>query len=151
MGRNFGQNRLKLAVSFFFRSILRQSLYSEFNYLAKCLLSKDICNRTCLGLSLKKQRMNTRRIERIRWLESSSGKMPKRPKPFENKGKYKTRRPGETGCFFQIGGGGGNRTRVRRFKTKGIYMLSLFFRIRSQKAKNKQNLLSTVLLRVSML
>ena len=59
----------------------------------KYLLSKDIYNRTCFGLSLRKQRIpaqtenNIRRIERIRWLESGSGKMSKQPKPFEYKGK----------------------------------------------------------------
>jgi len=37
------------------------------------------------------QRTNVGRMERIRWLERGSGKMSKRPKPFEYKGKKKTR------------------------------------------------------------
>lgn len=44
---------------------------------------------------LPKQGMNTGRIESIRWLERGSGKMSKRPNPFECKGKKKTRRPRE--------------------------------------------------------
>jgi hypothetical protein len=37
--------------------------------------------------------MNVGRMERIRWLERGSGKMSKQPKPFEYKGKKKTRLP----------------------------------------------------------
>jgi len=37
--------------------------------------------------------MNVGRMERIRWLERGSGKISKRPKPFEYKGKKKTRHP----------------------------------------------------------
>jgi hypothetical protein len=40
--------------------------------------------------------MNVGRMERIRWLERGSGKMSKRPKPFEYKGKKKTRLPRES-------------------------------------------------------
>jgi hypothetical protein len=43
-----------------------------------------------------KQRMNVGRMERIGWLERGSGKMSKRPKPFEYKGKKKTRLPRES-------------------------------------------------------
>jgi len=43
-----------------------------------------------------KQRMNVGRMERIGWLERGSGKMSKRPKPFEYKGKKKTRHPRES-------------------------------------------------------
>lgn len=43
-----------------------------------------------------KQRMNVGRMERIGWLERCSGKMSKRPKPFEYKGKKKTRLPRES-------------------------------------------------------
>jgi len=40
--------------------------------------------------------MNVGRMERIGWLERGSGKMSKRPKPFEYKGKKKTRHPRES-------------------------------------------------------
>jgi len=40
--------------------------------------------------------MNVGRMERIWWLERGSGKMSKRPKPFEYKGKKKTRHPRES-------------------------------------------------------
>jgi len=43
-----------------------------------------------------KQRMNVGRMERIWWLERGFGKMSKRPKPFEYKGKKKTRLPRES-------------------------------------------------------
>jgi len=40
--------------------------------------------------------MNVGRMERIGWLERGSGKMSKSPKPFEYKGKKKTRHPRES-------------------------------------------------------
>ena len=40
--------------------------------------------------------MNVGRMERIWWLERGFGKMSKRPKPFEYKGKKKTRLPRES-------------------------------------------------------
>jgi hypothetical protein len=40
--------------------------------------------------------MNVGRMERIWWLERGSGKMSKRPNPFEYKGKKKTRHPRES-------------------------------------------------------
>jgi hypothetical protein len=40
--------------------------------------------------------MNVGRMERIGWLERGSGKMSKRSKPFEYKGKKKTRHPRES-------------------------------------------------------
>jgi len=56
--------------------------------------------------------MNVGRMERIGWLERGSGKMSKRPKPFEYKGKRKPVFPenhsGETGLSFLNGGGGGS-------------------------------------------
>ena len=59
-----------------------------------------------------KQRMNVGRMERIGWLERGFGKMSKRAKPFEYKGKKKPVHPenhsGETGYHHKFGGGGGN-------------------------------------------
>lgn len=62
-----------------------------------------------------KQRMNVGRMERIWWLERGSGKMSKRPKPFEYKGKKKTRHPRES--FWRDG--------LSFFKWGGDYLTSL--------------------------
>ncbi len=70
-------------------------------------------------------------MERIRWLEREPGKMSKRPKPFEDKGKKKTRLPKESfwrdGLSFFYGGGAGNRTPVRNYSAASFYMLSHCF------------------------
>ena len=76
------------------------------------IVIKGICNRTCFGLSLRKQRIpaqtenNIRIIERIRWLESGSEKMSRQSNPFEYKGKRKPVYPeffsNEAGCLFLL-------------------------------------------------
>lgn len=54
--------------------------------------------------------------------------MSKRPKPFEDKGKKKTRLPKESfwrdGLSFFYGGGAGNRTPVRNYSASSVYMRS---------------------------
>lgn len=95
---------------------------------------KDVAFRTSFGLGPEKTENQGQNRERKagRWGESmvqrgASERCETGANPLETRGKRKPvtpeNDPRETGLSFLNGGGAGNRTRVRRSSTKGVYML----------------------------